>query len=120
MKANNKIKIALPNDSLKTAIKENDESALIQVSKVRTNERPIMTTNTARINTESIIDKSFKSSLDLIRLFLIYSKNSFITKYKKFKRKKVYLLEMRILQHLSDKKINNGQNEKYKKSKKKP
>jgi len=33
---------------------------------------------------------------------------------------KVYLLEMRILQHLSDKKINNGQNEKYKKSKKKP
>ena len=43
-----------------------------------------------------------------------------ITKYKEFKEKKVYLLEMRILQHLSDKKINNGQNEKYKKSKKKP
>jgi hypothetical protein len=43
-----------------------------------------------------------------------------INKYKEFKEKKVYLLEMRILQHLSDKKINNGQNEKYKKSKKKP
>lgn len=30
------------------------------------------------------------------------------------------IYKMRILQHLSDKKINNGQNEKYKKSKKKP
>ena len=81
MKANNKIKIALPNDSLKTAIKENDESALIQVSKVRTNERPIMTTNPARINNESKIDTSLKSSLDLRRLFLIDSKNFFIIKF---------------------------------------
>lgn len=82
MKANNKIKIALPNDSLKTAIKENDESALIQVSKVRTNERPIMTTNPARINNESKIDTSLKSSLDLRKLFLIDSKNFFIIKFK--------------------------------------
>ena len=82
MKANNKIKIALPNDSLKTAIKENDESALIQVSKVRTNERPIMTTNPARINNESKINTSLKSSLDLRKLFLIDSKNFFIIKFK--------------------------------------
>ena len=82
MKANTKIKIALPNDSLKTAIKENDESALIQISRVRINERPIMTTNPARINNESKIDTSLKSSLDLRRLFLIDSKNFFIIKFK--------------------------------------
>ena len=90
---------ALPNDSLKTAINENDESALLQASKVRTNERPIMITNPIRINVESIIDISFKfslsiidisfkSSLDLRRLFLIDSKNSFITKYKEKQDKK--------------------------------
>ena len=76
------------NDSLKTAINENDESALLQASKVRTNERPIMITNPIRINVESIIDISFKSSLDLRRLFLIDSKNSFITKYKEKQDKK--------------------------------
>ena len=62
---------------------------------------------------------SAKKNKQSIKIHTINNINT-ITKYKEFKEKKVYLLEMRILQHLSDKKINNGQNEKYKKSKKKP